>query len=309
MKRVFEISFLSILFILFGQIKSASAQQEGQLSQYIFNSLAFNPAYAGSNEVFNVSALYRAQWVNFDGAPTTQTITGNAPLRDKKYAVGGTIYNDALGYTNKFGVFGDFSYGILFEESQISFGVKAGFDVFQANYTKYSPIDPDPNFDQNITKFLPNVGFGVYYFSDYYYVGFSAPKLLTNSYTKDENNNGTDNKQVVTYYFNGGYVFKLTSFLDFKPSFLFKFAINAPSQIDLNANFLFIKRFWVGVMYRPGAAWGGMMQYQISQKFRFGYSVDFATTSLRMYNSGTHEFMLSYDFSNYKKRITSPRYF
>ena len=288
-----------------------NGQQDAQLSQYMFNSLAFNPAYAGSAEIFNASALYRAQWVNFEGAPETQVITANSPLKNKKLAVGGSIYNDAIGYSKTFGIYGDFAYRILFETTQLSFGVNAGFDIFQSRYTKLKVTDPnDPNFGQDIKgRFLPNVGFGMYYYSDKYYVGLSAPKLITSSYTKNENGSPTKNKQVITTYLTGGYVFHLSDIIVFKPAILFKFVSSAPAQIDLNANFLFVERFWIGLMYRPGAAWGGMMQFQASQKLRFGYSLDFATTDLQKYNSGTHEFMVSYDFSNFKKRITSPRYF
>ena len=298
-----------ILFI--GINKRASAQQDAQLSQYMFNTLAFNPAYAGSAELFSVSALYRAQWVNFEGAPRTQILTGNSPLRNKKLAVGGSIYNDAIGYSQTFGVYGDFAYRILFQKTQLSFGAKAGFDIFQSEYTKLNTTDPgDPKFEQDVKgKFLPNVGFGVYYYSDKYYVGLSSPKLVTSSYTKTDNGAASKNKQERTVYLTGGYVFHLSEFVVFKPAVLFKFVSRSPAQIDLNVNFLFVERFWIGIMYRPGAAWGGMMQFLITEKLRFGYSLDFATTDLQRYNSGTHEFMLSYDFNNFKKRITSPRYF
>ena len=300
-----------ISVLLIGVSYKSFGQQDAQLSQYMFNAIAFNPAYAGSAEIFNVSALYRAQWVNFEGAPRTQVITGNSPLRNKKLAVGGSIYNDAIGYSQTFGVYGDFAYRILFEKTQLSFGAKAGFDIFQSEYTRLKITDPDdPNFQQDVKgKFLPNVGFGVYYYSDKYYVGLSSPKLVTSSYTLTDSGAPSKNKQERTVYLTGGYVFHLSDLVVFKPALLFKFTSRSRAQIDLNANFLFVERFWIGIMYRPGAAWGGMMQFQISQKLRFGYSLDFATTDLQKYNSGTHEFMLSYDFSNFKKRITSPRYF
>jgi len=310
--RLFDKVFLYLsicLYCILGDV--VIAQQDAQLSQYMFNSLAFNPGYAGSAEVFNATALYRAQWVNFEGAPETQVITANSPLRNKKLAVGGNIYNDAIGYSQTFGIYGDFAYRILFEKTQISFGAKAGFDIFQSRYTKLKVTDPnDPKFGQDVKgKFLPNVGFGVYYYSDNYYVGLSSPKLITSSYTKNDNGAASKNKQERTFYLTGGYVFHLSDFVVFKPAVLFKFVARAPAQIDLNVNFLFVERFWIGIMYRPGAAWGAMMQFQVSQKLRFGYSLDFATTGLQNYNSGTHEFMISYDFNNFKKRITSPRYF
>ena len=297
-----------LLFLTFGE---ARAQQDVQLSQYMFNTLSFNPAYAGSANLLSASALYRAQWVNFKGAPSTQILTANSPLRNKRLAVGGSLYADAIGNAQTFGVYGDFAYIILFDKTQLAFGVKAGFDIYQNRYTDLVVTDPDdPKYSQDVRgKFLPNVGFGVYYYSDVFYVGLSSPAFIKNSFTKKDNNGDSDNRQEIETYFTAGYALVINDNITFRPTLLFKFVNNAPATADINASFLFVQRFWIGFMYRWGSSWGGMLQFNITPKLRFGYSIDFATSQLQNYNSGTHEFMISYDFADLRRKFTSPRYF
>jgi len=306
-----NIYYLIILMLVSGSFKTLKAQQDVQFSQYMFNTLAFNPAYAGSAGLLNVSALYRAQWVGFDGAPQTQTLTANSPLKNSKLAIGGTIFNDVIGPAHTFGLYGDFVYRINFASSKLAFGVKVGFDIFQGTFTGLDIIDnADPSFAQNVNgKFLPNAGFGVYYYARKYYVGFSAPKLIRNKIYDSVNDLPENGKQEINYYFTAGYVFTFSREIKFKPAVLFKFVQNAPAQLDINLNFLFVDRFWFGVMYRPDAAWGILTQFQITDQLRFGYSLDFSTHDIQTYNNGTHEFMLSYDFGYNRTKIRSPRYF
>ena len=168
----------------------------------------------------------------------------------------------------------------------------------------------DPAFGQNVTgKFLPNVGFGVYYYGENFYVGLSTPKLISNTIYDEVPGTVSNGKQRVNTYLTAGYVFTLSSSVKFKPAVLFKFVKNAPGQVDINFNFLFVDRFWIGALYRPGAAWGVMLQFQITEQLRFGYSLDISTKELQTYNNGTHEFMLSYDFGYNRTKIKSPRYF
>jgi type IX secretion system PorP/SprF family membrane protein len=273
--------------------------------------MAFNPAYAGRAGLLNASLLYRAQWVGFDGATQTQTLTANSPLKNKSLAIGGTLFNDVLGPEQRFGFYGDFAYRIIFPKSKLSFGVNAGFDIFQGKFSSLNIIDNnDQAFINDVKgKFLPNVGFGIYYYSDKFYVGLSSPKLIQNSIYEAVDGTPTNGRQLISYYFTTGYVFTLSRDVKMKPAILFKFTQNAPSQLDINLNFLFIEKFWVGAMYRINAAWGIMLQFQITEQLRFGYSLDISTYELQIYNNGTHEFMLSYDFGYNRTKIRSPRYF
>lgn len=306
-----RIRYLIVVAILLNPLFRIAAQQDVQFSQYMFNTLAFNPAYAGSAELLNASALYRAQWVGFDGAPQTQTLTANTPLKNKSIALGGMLFNDVLGPVQTFGLYGDFVYRIDFARSKLAFGLKAGFDIFQAKFTDLDIVDGiDPSFTSNIkNKFLPNAGFGVYFYSRMYYIGFSAPKLIRNSIYDPVGEQPANGKQEISSYFTAGYVFTLSQDIKFKPAVLFKFVQNAPGQLDINLNFLFVERFWFGIMYRPTSAWGILTQFQITDQLRFGYSLDFSTYQIQTYNNGTHEFMLSYDFGYSRTKIRSPRYF
>lgn len=299
-------------FILsLGVFPSASAQQDAQFSQYMFNTMAFNPAYAGRSGYLNASLLYRAQWVGFEGAPQTQTLTANTALKNRSLAVGGTLYNDVIGPEQRFGFYGTFAYRIIFPKSKLSFGVNAGFDIFQGTFSTLDLIDNnDEAFVADVKgKFMPNAGFGIYYFSEKYYFGLSSPKLVQNSIYEAVDGTPTNGKQLISYYFTAGYVFTINRDVKFKPAILFKFTKNAPAQLDVNLNFLFLEKFWVGAMYRHNAAWGILIQYNINDQIRFGYSLDFSTYELQSYNNGTHEFMFSYDFGYNRTKIRSPRYF
>lgn len=299
-------------FILsWSPLSSLFGQQDAQFSQYMFNTLAFNPAYAGSAELLNASALFRAQWVGFEGAPETQTLTGHTALRNRSLAVGGQLFNDVLGPEQRFGFYGSFAYRILFRKSKLSFGTQVGFDVFQGKFTQLDIIDQnDQAFVADVKgKFMPNVGFGVFWYSKKYYVGLSAPKLIENTIYEAVDGTPVNGKQFISYYFTAGYVFTLNRDVKFKPALLFKFTKNAPAQLDVNLNFLFVERFWIGAMYRHDAAWGILLQYQINDQLRFGYSLDFSTYELQVYNNGTHEIMISYDFGYNRTKIRSPRYF
>lgn len=299
------------IIMSWGTYSKVEAQQDAQFSQYMFNTMAINPAYAGSAELLNASILFRAQWVGFEGAPTTQTLTANTALKNKSLAIGGSLYNDVIGPEQRFGFTGDFAYRILFPKSKLSFGLSAGFEIFQGKFTSLDLIDNnDLAFVNDVTgKFLPNVGFGIFYYSKKYYIGLSAPKLIENTIYEAVDGTPTNGKQMISYYFTAGYVFPINRDVKFKPAILFKFTKNAPAQLDLNLNFLFVERFWIGVMYRHNAAWGILLQYQINDQLRFGYSLDISTHEIQLYSSGTHEIMLSYDFGYNRTKIRSPRYF
>ena len=305
--------FISLLIVMMSgrNISSVLAQQDAQFSQYMFNTMAINPGYAGSADLLNASILYRAQWVGFEGAPQTQTLTANTPLKNKSLAIGGNLYNDIIGPEQRFGFYGTFAYRILFRKSKLSFGVNAGFDVFQGKFSSLDLIDNnDQAFINDVKgKFMPNAGFGVFYYSKTFYVGLSSPKLIQNTIYEAVDGTPTNGKQLISYYFTAGYVFPINRDVMFKPAILFKFTKNAPAQLDVNLNFLFVEKFWVGLMYRPTSAWGVLLQYQINDQLRFGYSLDLSTYELQIYNNGTHEFMLSYDFGYNRTKIRSPRYF
>ena len=286
------------------------AQQDPLYSQYMFNTLAFNPAYAGSGDVFTVMALSRHQWVGFEGAPTTQTILAHSPLRSQNLALGLSVINDKLGPTRQTGVFADFAYRIRTgESSRLAFGLKGGFNSFRADLASLSTVDPDQANVDIQGKMLPNFGFGLFWHTPLAYVGVSAPKLLENETVEATNGVLTTGGEERHYFVMGGYVMDLGRDLKFKPSFLGRLVAGAPLSLDVNANFLLRERIWFGAMYRLGNSFGLLGQYQVNDQLRIGYAFDLTTTKLGAYNAGTHEIMLSYDLRFIKGRTISPRYF
>jgi type IX secretion system PorP/SprF family membrane protein len=286
------------------------AQQDPLYSQYMFNTLAFNPAYAGSGDVFTVMALSRHQWVGFEGAPATQTILAHSPLRSQNLALGLSVINDKLGPTRQTGVFADFAYRIRTgESSRLAFGLKGGFNSFRADLAGLSTVDPDQANVDIQGKMLPNFGFGLFWHTPLAYVGVSAPKLLENETVEATNGLLTTGSEERHYFVMGGYVMDLGRDLKFKPSFMARLVAGAPMSLDVNANFLLRERIWFGAMYRLGNSFGLLGQYQVNDQLRVGYAFDLTTTKLGAYNAGTHEIMLSYDLRFIKGRTISPRYF
>jgi type IX secretion system PorP/SprF family membrane protein len=310
MRRTSILLRLALMMALALRCSVLLAQQDPLYSQYMFNTLAFNPAYAGSGDVFTVMALSRHQWVGFEGAPATQTILAHSPLRSQNLALGLSVINDKLGPTRQTGVFADFAYRIRTgESSRLAFGLKGGFNSFRADLAGLSTVDPDQANVDIQGKMLPNFGFGLFWQTPLAYVGVSAPKLLENETVEATNGLLTTGSEERHYFVMGGYVMDLGRDLKFKPSFMARLVAGAPLSLDVNANFLLRERIWFGAMYRLGNSFGLLGQYQVNDQLRIGYAFDLATTKLGAYNAGTHELMLSYDLRFIKGRTISPRYF
>ncbi|MBK6831531.1 MAG: type IX secretion system membrane protein PorP/SprF [Flavobacteriales bacterium] len=288
------------------------AQQDPQFTQYMFNMLALNPAYAGSSDRLNIKALTRHQWVGFEGAPTTQTLTAHSPIVNESLCIGGTIMRDAHGPVTQYGFMADVAYRIFMGESKLAFGLKGGLNLFQGKFAELNPlVAGDQVFQQNVnSKLDPQFGFGMMYYSDRYYLGVSTPKLLRSEFFE------TDSLAFVSepgqrshWFLSGGYVFDMGIYHKFKPTFLVKAVQGAPVSFDLSANFLFYEKFWLGAMYRHQDAVGVLAQYNINDDFSIGYSYDYPLSTLHNYSGGSHEIMLGYLLGKPVKGIRSPRYF
>jgi len=287
------------------------AQQDPMYSQYMFNTMAFNPAYAGSGGVLTAMALSRHQWVGFSGAPSTQTILVHSPIKADKIALGFEAMNDRIGATNQTSAFVNFAYRIRTgTNTHLSFGLKGGVNIYQADLASLTTVqEGDPANVNTKGQFLPNFGFGLFWHGPRYYVGLSAPKLLENKLDAVSGAVLVPTTESRHYFLIGGYVFDIGRDFKFKPSFMLRNVSGAPLSLDLNANFLLRDKIWFGAMYRFGNAFGLMGQYLITDQFRVGYAFDLTTSRLGAYNAGTHEIMLSYDFRFLKGRTISPRYF
>lgn len=292
------------------------AQQAPLFTHYMYNTLAVNPGYAGSREALTVTALHRSQWVDFAGAPTTQTLTMHSPIINEHIGIGLSVLNDKIGPTNNTSIVADFAYRMkLTQKSKLALGLSAGANIFQANLNTLNLDQPnDAVFQNNVNnKTTPNVGFGVYYSRDRFYAGLSAPSLIENSYSEVNQNGGSTliASEQRHYFFIAGALINLGHNLDFKPTTLIKVTAAAPIQADLTASFIIMKRLLLGGMYRTGDAVGGLIGYDITEQLHIGYSYDWSYgLETSKYNNGSHEIMLRYDFIfSSKKQIHSPRNF
>jgi type IX secretion system PorP/SprF family membrane protein len=298
-----------VLVLLFCSVASF-AQQDAQFTQYMYNTISINPAYAGSRGVISVLGLYRTQWVGLDGAPETSSFSVNTPVGNN-VGLGVSLVNDKIGPTNENNISADFSYSIpTSATAKLSFGIKGSANLFKLDPTKLTPENQgDPQFQDFKNKFSPNIGAGVYWHSDKGYIGLSVPNFIeTNRY---DNNETAIFKEQINYYLIAGYVFNLDHYelIKFKPAVLAKMVEGSPLQVDASANFMFNEKFVVGVSYRWSAALSAMAGFQITDSLYLGYAYDRETTKLVNYNSGSHEIFLRFEFLNKYSRITSPRFF
>jgi len=285
------------------------AQQDAQFTQYMYNTIVINPAYAGSRGAMSIFALHRTQWVGLDGAPVTNTFSVNTPIENSKIGIGVSLLNDKIGPTNENNLSADISYTIHTSETfKLSFGIKATANIFNLDITKLNPVDQeDPQFHNLSNVISPNFGAGVYFHSDKTYVGFSVPNFIEKKLYDD--NSVSVYKQKANYYLIAGHVFDLSSSVKFKPSILSKMVMGAPFQTDFSANFLFNEKFVLGASYRWNGTVSAMAGFKISDQLYIGYGYDLETTKLANYNSGSHEIFLRFELMNNYKRVMSPRFF
>ena len=304
-----------IRFVLLFLCVVGYAQQDAQFTQYMYNTINVNPAYAGSKETMSVFILHRTQWVGLDGAPLTNTASIHAPVNGSNIGIGMSIVSDKIGPSEENNIAIDFSYTIpASDRYKLSFGLKTSANLLNIDFSKLNKYDKnDYSFDTNIdNKFSPNIGVGVYFHSDNTYIGLSAPNLLETKHFDRHAGTGANShvaKERIHYYLIAGHVFDLSDAVKFKPSVLTKLVEGAPLQVDLSGNFLINKKFTAGVAYRWSAAVSAMVGFQISNSWFVGYGYDLETTRLSNYNSGSHEIFLRYELFDKYDRIITPRFF
>ncbi|AOW10814.1 PorP/SprF family type IX secretion system membrane protein [Flavobacterium gilvum] len=300
----------NLLIILLLVNLSIYAQQDAQYTNYMYNTININPAYAGSRGVTSIFGLYRTQWVGMDGAPVTSSASINSPIVNSNLGVGLSFVNDRIGASNETTISADVSYTIRTSFAyKLSFGVKGTANLLDVDYSKLNRYDVnDPKFQNSInSEFSPNIGAGTYFYSDKLYLGLSVPNFLQTDYY-DDNDVATSLERMHVYLI-GGYVFDLSPNIQFKPAFMCKTVVGSPLQVDLSANFLFSEKFVLGAAWRWDAAASFMAGFQVSQGLYIGYGYDLETTKLNNYNSGSHEVFLRFELFKKQERVASPRFF
>ncbi len=307
MRKILRYFILLLLTAGFTHI-TCIGQQQAMFTQYMFNGLALNPAYAGSHGAMSATVLARRQWAGFEGAPSTQTFSLHAPIMDKNFSAGTLLIHDKIGRTEQTGGNLCFSYQIKFPKATLSMGAQGGFTSYRLGQLEVKDLG-DPNFTgDQANRFMPQIGTGLYYYSDRMYAGFSIPQLLTHYY--DPYTENSKARAIRHYFLTGGYVFDLSPNLKIKPSLLVKMVEGAPVSVDLNTNLLIKDVIWVGASYRSFDSIDALLEIQLTNQFRLGYAYDFSTSSqIRSVTKGTHELMVNYRFSFSKSKLITPRYF
>lgn len=308
--RTLNIKDLFLIVLLFVGV-AAVAQQDAQYTQYMYNTVSINPAYAGTRGQTSIAALHRSQWVGLDGAPVTQTFNIHSPIGYRGLGMGVSIVNDQIGPTSETNFDMDFSYTIqMAKEARLSFGVKGSINLLDIRFSELNQFTSDQTLQQDIDNRLsPNVGAGVYYHTKTFYAGLSVPRFLETSHFEESSLSTA--KEQMNFYLMAGYVWDVNRFLKFKPTILSKITQGAPLQVDVSANFMFNDKFILGAAYRWDAAVSGMVGFNISNNFLIGIAYDREITELgsAAFNDGSFEVIFRYDFISIKDNIKSPRFF
>lgn len=279
------------------QVKDAIAQQDPMYTQYMDNLQVINPGYAGRSGVGNVLMVARSQWVEFDGAPATRSFTYNTSFDDKNIGLGFSLMSDRIGPLKQTGFYADYSYFIrLTNKFKLGLGLKGGVSFYRANLVALETVSADPIFGRDIYEnFLPNVGVGMFLYSDNTYFGFSVPKLIENTITREDVTVDYINKQLMHMYFVAGQRFVVNEDFQLKTNGMIRWVSGAPVSYDMTVMGGFKEKFWLGAMYRIDDAYGMLLKFQPSSKMTIGYSYDITISELGAFNSGTHEIMFSYN--------------
>ncbi|HNW76688.1 MAG TPA: type IX secretion system membrane protein PorP/SprF [Bacteroidales bacterium] len=291
------------------------AQQDPIFTQYMFNKVAINPAYAGSSEALSIDIIDRFQWVGVKDGPNTMSFAGHTNLKNPHLGLGLYTYRDALGPTVETGVMGSFAYRILFPKGTLSMGAQFGFDYLDIDWSALNPENPnDPLLnDQVKNRAVPDAGVGFYYYTPKYYIGISSTHLLQNRIVVSQNadeDKTSFSKLMRHFYAMSGVVIPINENLDFRPAALVKYTQNAPVQADLSLSVLINKVLWLGVSYRTENCLTAMAEINIRKNLHIGYSYDAWFNQLSSYNHGSHEIRIGYDFDLFHtNRMPEVRYF
>jgi len=271
-------------------------QQLPLYSQYMFNTLEINPAYAGFKQSVQFTSILRKQFNGIKDAPQTAMITGDMPIGDTKLGIGLKIVDDRISILQNVGAQGSMSYRIEGDNSNLAFGIQLGAMNNKTDFSKLNITNPgDPVFAQNLNALTANFGTGVFYNTDKFYAGFSVPNLVrTHLRRVDVALSEYEVKQATHMYLNAGYLINLNDNFILKPSFLVRGVMGIPINYDINANVFFRDLMSVGVSYRNRSALVGILDFRLIPTLRLGYAYDYNLGRLNNFAKGTHEIILRY---------------
>lgn len=332
-----KLNKIVFLFVALVIMTSSYGQQDPMFTKYMFNTLSYNPAFAGTRGFMSIGLLHRSQWVGIDGAPTSQTLNVHSPIRGEKVGLGLSVHNDNIGVSNNFGAYGVYAYHLpITKKAKLSIGIQGGMNFWSADYSSVKTDDSDIAFTDNVSRSMPNFGLGLYYYTDKFYLMFSVPHMAEHDLREAEDITTDFYGKYYRHYFAGGGVAIPIRGEDiiFKPSVLFKAVrlfkgirteeefreITAPKAFDIDFSFLFYQKLWMGAAFRSALeAFDGnrssnssaniWANYALSNGLRLGVAYDFTLNEIQQETPGSFEIFLGYEFDYKKSKIVTPRYF
>ncbi len=311
-----------ILFLLLAGVLQLEAQQDPQYTQFMFNKLAYNPGYAGSGNGPCITALYRNQWIGLEGAPVTQTLSIHTPIRDNRVGIGLNIIHDNIGPSDTWNVGLNYAYRLPLEEGTLGIGIVGNIYRYQVNFSNEILTNPGDNLVQaaNETGLFPNIGIGLYYEQDKYYIGVSVPHIIRNDISLLPNTFVTSNiqsRKELHAFAMAGLIVDLTDDIKLKPAAILKYATNSPFDLDINLSLLLYNKISAGLSYRVGGStvrgFGEsidlVVQFMPDHGITIGAAFDFTLSDLADYNSGSFEIMGKYCISQKHESVANPRFF
>ncbi|MCG8182557.1 type IX secretion system membrane protein PorP/SprF [Tenacibaculum piscium] len=303
------LSVISVFLVIIASVTDIQAQQDPQYSQYMYNTMSVNPAYAGSKDFGVITAIGRMQWVGFEGAPETQNLSYHTPLGYSGLGLGFNIMNDKIGPSQEISLDANASYSIQTDlDGTLAFGLRLGGRFLNIDWSKGTANDDEAIFGENVSKFLPTIGAGVYYHKPTWYIGLSVPNILKMEHYDGDNQLGKTAVEKMHFFFIAGAVYDINYDLMFKPAVLLKAVAGAPLSLDISGNFLYKEKFRAGLAWRWDDAISALLGFQASETLLIGYSYDLTTSNYNVTNSGTHEIMLQYELSKGSK-YKVPKFF
>lgn len=288
-----------LLVILLSLSLSLFSQHNSSYTQYMFNGLLLNPAYAGSNDALNLTALYRKQWLGLDGSPTTITFSAHSPLKNEKVALGVVVMDDKFGVSDHTKMDLIYAYRVKLGKGKLSFGLQGGVDSYKTNWDQVRTTQlRDPSFTINsVRNIQAQAGFGLYYYSQNMYIGASIPSILNNNQMKYQ-----------TAVATAGCVLSISDVIKIKPAVLVRYILDSPLDVNVTTTFYWRNVLGLGLGYSINSTAMSFLDLKVNDQFRIGYAYDYTLSTLRNYNTGSHEIMLRYLF-NYRVNVSSTRYF
>ncbi|MGM0636086.1 MAG: PorP/SprF family type IX secretion system membrane protein [Bacteroidota bacterium] len=314
MKKTFNIFTLKFSFLIASVLllgNEGYSQQDPNFTQYMYNTMTINPAYAGTRDVWSTGLMYRSQWTGFEGAPQTLTLSSHTPIRDGEMGLGLNIIHDEVGISRNTDINANYSYILPISRfTKLSMGISAGANFRDINFNRLNIYDPsDVNFNNIRNQISPQVGFGFQLYNDDFYVGLSTPFVLRTKHFDDGGGQDSSIRQEIHYYLTAGYVFDLNRNVKFKPSILTRAVSGAPLRIDLSANLLFYDKFTLGAAYRVSSAFSALAGFQATDSIMIGFSYDYDATEFNQYNNGSFEVFLRFELFKKYKKLYTPRFF